>query len=478
MSSTHGIEGTKHISCFLSCLLICATLFSQITRAQSTPTIEFGNTLLGTIECGGASTYSFTGAAGDEVLAHVTETSDFGGICGGVAAFQFDQCVELRDDTQELLRASCTPIQGNAGTKYRTEIGPVRLPRNGTYTLTIRDANGRGRGTYTAFLQKTRDPRRPDLLVENAAMLLPFQARGEVRTLTFQAAADASVNIVMRALTGSVSPRLSLYGPDGRPVSLPENGEIHYDVTQSGVHTLLAFSDLDELGVADILLSTSSNHRQIVSQIADGAGWRTGITLVNLDSVPAPYVLNFWASNGSPLPVSIDGVTGAAATISGTLPVNGVRTISTNGAAQALSQGWAELIADRKIDVLAVFRQRVPGRADQEAAVTATSGSKRFVLPFDNSDGFVTSAAVVNTNPSRTAEIAVTIRNEGGAPLATHRVTLPPRAHMAFALPTRFGETGGIRGGAEFEASIPDITGLGLRFHGEGAFTSFPVGRK
>jgi hypothetical protein len=459
--------------------LICVTLFCQISPGQTAPTpIEFGNTLPGTIECGRALTYSFVGAAGDEVLAHVIETSDFGGVCGGVAAFQFDQCVELRDDAGEVLRAGCTPLERNAGTKYRTQIGPVALPRNGTYTLTVRDANDRGRGTYTAFLQKTRDPRRPDALVENAVMLLPFQARGEVRTLTFQALNQSSVNIAMRNVTGMVSPRLSLYGPDGKPVSLPESGEIHYEVTQSGLHTLLAFSALDELGVAEIVLSTSSNHRQILSQIADGSGWRTGIILVNLDSVPASYVLNFWGGNGGALPIAVDGVPGTTATISGTLPVNGARIISTNGTAQALSQGWAELIATRKIDVVAVFRQRVPGRADQEAAVTVTPGSRRFVLPFDNSQGFITSAAVVNTSPSRTADIMVTLRNQEGAPLATHRLTLQPRAHVAFALPAQFAETSGMQGTAEFETSIPDITGLGLRFNGEGSFTSFPVGRK
>ena len=46
-----------------------------------------------------------------------------------------------------------------------------------------------------------------------------------------------------------------------------------------------------------------------------------------------------WGGNGGALPIAVDGVPGTTATISGTLPVNGARTISTNGTAQALSQG-------------------------------------------------------------------------------------------------------------------------------------------
>ena len=49
--------------------------------------------------------------------------------------------------------------------------------------------------------------------------------------------------------------------------------------------------------------------RQIIAQIADGAGWKTTITLVNLDTVPANYTLRFFASDGALLRLPFEGGT-------------------------------------------------------------------------------------------------------------------------------------------------------------------------
>ena len=39
----------------------------------------------------------------------------------------------------------------------------------------------------------------------------------------------------------------------------------------------------------------------VLAEIADGGGIQTTITLVNLDSLPAPYTLKFYDDNGNPL---------------------------------------------------------------------------------------------------------------------------------------------------------------------------------
>ncbi|MBI4910244.1 MAG: hypothetical protein HY820_41885 [Acidobacteria bacterium] len=157
--------------------------------------------------------------------------------------------------------------------------------------------------------------------------------------------------------------------------------------------------------------------RQLLSQIADGAGWKTSIILVNLDNVAATYNLRFYSGDGSPLRLAFEGSPGRLETLEGSIPVGGSRTIITGGTDTALSQGWAELSSTRLVSGLAVFRQRVQGRPDQEAGVPAIASSGRFVLPFDNTQSFVSSMALVNTNTSNARALAVTPRDEAGTAL-------------------------------------------------------------
>lgn len=214
---------------------------------------------------------------------------------------------------------------------------------------------------------------------------------------------------------------------------------------------------------------------QVISQIADGSGWKTSITLVNLDNVATPFTIRFWRQIGTALGVPIEGVAGTPEMIEGTIPVGGSRTIFTAGGNTDLVQGWAELVTTRSIGGVAVFRQRGTGRPDQEAAVTLTTSSNRFALPFDNTDNFVTSMALVNVNSGFSQTINVVIRDEAGTQIGADTIALSGRGHTAFPLPDRLPATRNRRGVVEFSASGPDITGLGLRFNPGGAFTSFPV---
>src|SRR4051812_11691135 len=75
----------------------------------------------------------------------------------------------------------------------------------------------------------------------------------------------------------------------------------------------------------------------------------------------------------------------------------GSATIQTRGLDAALSQGWAELTNAKRIGGVAVFRQRIEGRPDVEAAVPIVPSVRRFVLPFDDTRGFVTAIALAST---------------------------------------------------------------------------------
>lgn len=215
--------------------------------------------------------------------------------------------------------------------------------------------------------------------------------------------------------------------------------------------------------------------RQVLSQIADGAGWKTTITLVNLDSVPATFTLSFFSSEGSILRLPIEGETGRLEAITRVIPVGGSRTIVTASTDTALSQGWAELSSAQQVSGLGVFRQRVAGRPDQEAGVSVTTPTSRFVLPFDNTQGFVSSMALVNTNSTLSRAVSATPREEAGNTLAGDSVNLPARGHTAFEMAQRFPAMAARRGSAEFVSAGTDFSALGLRFNPGGAFTSLPA---
>jgi hypothetical protein len=232
-----------------------------------------------------------------------------------------------------------------------------------------------------------------------------------------------------------------------------------------------SFTSLPTLDVP--LSSDSRPANQVISQIADGSGWKTSITLVNLDTVPAPFTLRFWRQNGTALPMPISGGT-PTEVIEGTIPVGGTRIIETLGGETELVQGWADLATTRSIGGLAVFRQRANSRSDQEAAAQ-TSTSNRFVLPFDNTDSYVTSMALVNVSATLGVAVNVIIRDEAGVQIGTDQVSLSGRGHTAFALTDRLSLTRNRRGTVEFISTGSQITGLGLRFNPGGAFTSFPV---
>jgi hypothetical protein len=213
-----------------------------------------------------------------------------------------------------------------------------------------------------------------------------------------------------------------------------------------------------------------------LSQLVDGGGWKTTFVLSNMDTTPAAITLRFWRDDGSPLRLQFEGVIGdASETFATTIPVGGSVTLFTRGVGLETSQGWAELSTTNKVGGLSVFRQAVPGRPDQEAAVPLTTSLSHFVLPFDNTEGFVTAMALVNTSGTIPASVSVVIRDEAGLEIGSESLTVGPRGHTAFALPAQFPIVAGRRGIVEFSESHGNLSGLGLRFNPTGAFTSVPV---
>jgi len=137
--------------------------------------------------------------------------------------------------------------------------------------------------------------------------------------------------------------------------------------------------------------------------------------------------------------------------------------------------GWADVASLRAFAGFAIFRQRgQDGRDSEGTAPLEGTGQPGLILPFDNSNGFATGIAMVNTAADRASLVAVA-RDENGLVLGQFGLPLIAGGHTAFVLGERLATSQGRRGSIEFHQSAGGaVTGLGLRFSPSGSFTSVP----
>ena len=213
---------------------------------------------------------------------------------------------------------------------------------------------------------------------------------------------------------------------------------------------------------------------RVIPHVVDGGSWQTSFFFVNLENHPTTFQVLFFDDLGNDLFLPVAGF-GLVRQMSVTLNTAGSTEFETSGTASNLKQGWA-LVSQTTNDTvggMAVFKQHVFGRPDQEAVVPIVSQfDSHFVLMFDNT-AFITGIAI--SNPTLDfVDIPVTIRNQSGAVIDTRTISLGPYGHTAFSLPDTWFSTAGRRGAIEFLTSGFGVAALGLRFNGS-AFTSFNV---
>lgn len=210
-----------------------------------------------------------------------------------------------------------------------------------------------------------------------------------------------------------------------------------------------------------------------LAQIADGDSWKTTITLINRGRTLSAYSVKFYRQDGAPAEVRLAANTKP---VIGTLAVGASATIETAGTG-SLVEGWASISGSPGLAGLAVFRLRGEGRSDAEAVVPIGPVEPRLIIPFDNSPGFTTGAAIANPTANSQTTI-IEFRDESGVIIGTSTVALPPMGHTAFALGTAEAPPGAPRTGRgtmTLVATGSGVIALGLRFNHNGSFTSLPV---
>jgi len=225
----------------------------------------------------------------------------------------------------------------------------------------------------------------------------------------------------------------------------------------------------------------SSSRLGVLSHIAFGGDWSTGVTLMNNAPQPVPFRINFYADSGSPLSLpfvitqqgSTQSVT--ASTYEGALNPNTALSITT-GAAGSTLVGWAEVLGPGPLSGYAIFRSTpASGQASEGIAPLQTQSPAAFALPYDNTAGLTMGVAFANpaTSPS---DITATIWDDNGAQVDVQTFTIPAKGHTAFVMPTQLPATAGKRGVVRFlSTGTGGIAGVGLRFTPLSTFTSVPT---
>jgi hypothetical protein len=210
--------------------------------------------------------------------------------------------------------------------------------------------------------------------------------------------------------------------------------------------------------------------RYVLPQLAFGGGWYTAVYFSNTNSTSANFQVLFRKDDGSPL--VIPGI--GTSDYTGSLPAGGTGILEAANTG-VLTQGSVVALVPPGMIGYGVFRQSVPGAADQEAVVPFTPASSTQDGIIWDDTNYVTAVAILNPSPVA-ATVGVTVKGPTGNVIGTASVLLNGQSKSAVVLKSLPGLAGmaGNRGTATFSVSNGNVSVLGLRFFGL-AFTSIPA---
>jgi hypothetical protein len=211
--------------------------------------------------------------------------------------------------------------------------------------------------------------------------------------------------------------------------------------------------------------------KAVLGQFAFGGGWYSAIYFSNTGLSDVSFPVSFTADNGTPL--NVPSIGGSSKTI--TLPPGGSAVIEAPNSGP-LVQGYVTVTLPVGVTGYGVFRQSVPGVADQEAVVPLAVASVNVPVVYDETNNLITAGSIVNPS-GVVATVTITATDTNGNVIGTSSpLTVQPFGKTAGALRSIPGlsQVVGTRGMARFTTTSGNIVVLGLRFKGL-AFTSIPA---
>jgi len=221
-------------------------------------------------------------------------------------------------------------------------------------------------------------------------------------------------------------------------------------------------------------------YTKVLSQIVDGDGWQSTLTIANLNKFAQAYTVSYWQDDGTPW--SIPGI-GSSITL--TVPGNGVKFLSSAGTGSALSQGWAKVEGAEAYSVMAIYKVHGNPQDLQGAVIGDPTGNASFSMPFDESNGAVVGLALTNPSPGQTQTTLLLAYDESGNLILNDTsIVLQPLEHTAFVLHQKFPGLANQRGrirvfGLPTGDNVPlpflGLNGMGVRNIPAGSFTNLQV---
>ncbi|MGA7524474.1 MAG: PPC domain-containing protein [Acidobacteriaceae bacterium] len=210
-------------------------LYSQRTNNPSGASqLSIGQTASGLIGSAAESnTYTFSANAGD--VLDMTMTTASGSLAPKIRLYNPNG--ELNTSASN---SFCDPGP--------VEMNTVTLPSTGTYTVLIGDCSDTNTGNYEIYLQRTSNPAGVAYFVfGGVAQTGTISTAAQSNTYIFGGSIDNVVDFTMTTTSGSLTPKLRLYNPDGSLAASASNsfcdpGPVEMNsvtLTQTGSFTLL-----------------------------------------------------------------------------------------------------------------------------------------------------------------------------------------------------------------------------------------------
>jgi hypothetical protein len=204
-----------------------------------------------------------------------------------------------------------------------------------------------------------------------------------------------------------------------------------------------------------------------VPHLLDGGNYRTIIYIQNFGKVAESFVLNLMNEDGTPASFHIAELGGVSGGMSGTLQPLQVAVFHTNTTAvlPVAQTGWAqfdELNTGFDVSVYEIIES-----ADPIAGVWTTqsmlisnslfvSDTESPILQFDQTNGVVCGAAVVNPSSFTAVSLVLQVLNASGVVVGMTTLSLQPLHHVSFKLTDEVAASAGIAGSLRVSNSTTD----------------------
>jgi sugar lactone lactonase YvrE len=216
----------------------------------------------------------------------------------------------------------------------------------------------------------------------------------------------------------------------------------------------------------------------IAPQVASGGGWSTTFTLVNTGPSVARAHLDLYDDQGAPLPLTLEqyvlGATVTAASADVTLQPGTMTSIVASGD-QSVRSGWAHLLAEGNVGAYTLLAYSNGTGTTEAVSPVSISTASAYLLPFDNTNGYVTGVGLAN-NSAQAANVQATVRDGNGQTIAVETISLPPWGHRSFEISGRYPVTANTTGTLELSSPVSGQIGvLGIRAGSNDSFTAVPA---